>query len=263
MNEHDSSGEPTAVADDGDETTVVADAGPTQAAGLAWSDCDDDYTIVASPPGTETMAGDALDLEDLWTDDDDREYASTTVKLWVGLMAVVVIAAGWIGYMFLTHHDDDNAPAPAPASAAPTSTATQTPVAAAAPSSPDDTVVPSTAAPTSTVTVTQTPEPQAAPTVTEEAPPLPPITVQAPPPAAAPSADDEFISRLQADQITVYDRARVLHTAHRICWAFDHGYSRPSIAAAVKNADPDLTDIGLADLVSLSVDYYCPQYAGM
>ena len=190
---NDSTGEPTAVADDGDETTVVADAaGPTQAAGLAWSDCDDDYTIVASPPGTGTMAAAALDAEDLWTDDDDREYASTTVKMFVGLMAVVVIAAGWISYVFLTHHhDDDNAPAPMPASAAPTSTATQTPVAAPAPSSPDDTVVPSTAAPTSTVTVTQTPKP--APTVTEEAPPLPPITVQAPPPAAAPSADDEFI----------------------------------------------------------------------
>jgi len=251
-----------------DETTVVPHAGPTQAGGLAWSDCDDDYTIVASPPGTATMAAEAVEPDDWddsdWTDDDDREYASTTVKLWVGLMAVVVIAAGWIGYMFLTHHhDDDNAPAPMPASAAPTSTATQTPVAAAAPSSPDDTVVPSTAAPTSTVTVTQTPEPQAVPTVTEEAPPLPLITVQAPPPAAAPSADDEFISRLEADQITVYNRARVLYGAHHICWAFDHGYSRPSIAAAVKNANPDLTDIGLADLVSLSVDYYCPQYAGM
>jgi hypothetical protein len=260
-----------------DETTVVPDAGPTQACGLAWSetyDCDDDYTIIKPPPITGTMAADALEPDDWddsdWTDDDAREYASTTVKMFVGLMAVVVIAAGWISYVFLTHHHDDNATAPATSTAAPPAQSspddTVAPSAAPAPtptpSSPDNTIesTPTAApAPTSTVTVTQTPEPQAAPTVTAETPPPPPV---APAPRRS-AADEAFMSSLREDGIIVTNPTEVIANAHGVCQYIAAGHTAHEAMRSAMADNRTLTLENAATLIGAAIGAYCPQYTGM
>jgi hypothetical protein len=108
-----------------DPETELAPTRSADVTPLAWSADEDD--------GDETLL--YPDTGSLFTDDDAREYASTTVKMFVGLMAVVVAACVWLAVAWL-HHSPDASPAPA----------TQTAAAPILPS-PDDKIVPAPAPP--------------------------------------------------------------------------------------------------------------------
>jgi hypothetical protein len=92
---------------------------------------------------------------------------------------------------------------------------------------------------TSAVTLpppTQTSTTPPPPTVTYTAPASPPttVTVQAQPPA--PSRDDEFIERLEADKLVLHDRAQALAGAHWVCRQLAAGRSQADIVAS---SEPD------------------------
>jgi hypothetical protein len=107
-----------------DPETELAPTRSADVTPLAWSaDDDDDETLLYPDTGS------------LFTDDDAREYASTTVKMFVGLMAVVVAACVWLAVAWL-HRSPGAEP-----SAAPGLPGTQTAAAPILPS-PDDKIVP-------------------------------------------------------------------------------------------------------------------------
>jgi hypothetical protein len=92
---------------------------------LAWSADDGDDTVPAYDGDDDSNAP-----TDLWSDEQDRRYSWGTVRLFVGLIGVAVVAAGWAGGLWAMHRH--NRPAPA--------------AQLAAPSAPD-VIVPSTPAP--------------------------------------------------------------------------------------------------------------------
>jgi uncharacterized protein DUF732 len=98
-----------------DETTVVP--GPTQvAAALAWSSEEPDTDDFSD--GDDSLSSDESD-DSLWSDEDDAAYARGTVKIFVGMIAVAVIAAAWMVGVWATHRPSDPAPQAAPTTAAP------------------------------------------------------------------------------------------------------------------------------------------------
>jgi Protein of unknown function (DUF732) len=118
---------------------------------------------------------------------------------------------------------------------------------------------------TSAVTLpppTQTSTTPPPPTVTYTAPASPPttVTVQAQPPA--PSRDDEFIERLEADKLVLHDRAQALAGAHWVCRQLAAGRSQADIVASSEPDNPTVTHLGMVDFVSTAAAFYCPQFSG-
>jgi hypothetical protein len=225
----DPAGEPTTTRN-GDETTVVPHDAQTDAVDLAWS--------VADPaPAVEAVA-------------DSRRPLSKTL---LALLAVVAVAAVALGAFVLGQRDPDQTDtAPPPASTAPPSTAP--------PQTPNAAPVPPTGAapqPTSTTSVAP-PAPTSASAPPESAPPATVAPSSLAPDAASP--DDAFIAQLQADGITFDSEHRALRVAHEVCWEFAQGNRESDIVAAVKADNQSLPDSGVVDLVTLSIDTYCPQY---
>jgi hypothetical protein len=145
MSDNDAETAPASDAAADDETTVVP--GPTQvAAALAWSEEeqseeeqseeewsgeDEAAETHRAPKGHRALMqpeGDDDDREpklgrrhrellkwlrpddDVWNDEDDAAYTRGTVKIFVGLIAVAVIAAAWMVGVWATHRGDDSAP---------------------------------------------------------------------------------------------------------------------------------------------------------
>lgn len=77
--------------------------------------------------------------------------------------------------------------------------------------------------------------------------------------AGANTADDAFITQLQADGITPPSAARAISDAHKVCNALDEGYSGQEVI----NAFSDATGLSARDAETFAVDAasaYCPQY---
>jgi hypothetical protein len=217
-----------------DETVVVADSGQTQLGWLAWSEGDDPDE---SEPGRES-----------W-----RAAWGTAALLAVSLTALAV-AVGF-GLWAIFRIDADRTPGWTPPSIQPA--ASLPPISTPAPTS---TVTLRAAAPT--VTVTPPPRNWAAPKTSDPdvVPPPTTVTVQAQP--SAPSRDDEFIERLEADKLVLHDRAQALAGAHWVCRQLAAGRTQADIVAASEPDNPTVTHLGMVDFVSASADFYCPQYAG-
>jgi hypothetical protein len=143
--------------------------------------------------------------------------------------------------------------------ARPTITATAYPTtastmaAAALPAISPKTSDPDVVAPPTTVTQPPT-------TVTVRAEPPPPVTFQAQPPA--PSRDDEFLERLQADQLVIHNRAEALNGARWVCKQLSAGRTQADVVASAELDNPTVTHLGTVDFVSTSAAFYCPEYAG-
>jgi hypothetical protein len=236
-------GEPTAVAGDGDETIVVADAGPSRAGGLAWSS--EDTAEDSDAPAEQRSWGAA------WA------HAIVFI-LCAAMVATVIVAVGWA--LVEDHGTQVSTPPPTSvvAKPAPVSSAAPSP-AAPAPSGPDDTIMPSTAAPTSTVTVTQTPDPQAAATVTAETPPPPPV---APAPRYS-GTDEAFMAALREDGIIVSNPTEVIANAHAVCQYIAAGHTAHEAMRSVMADNRTLTLENAATLIGAAIGAYCPQYTGM
>jgi hypothetical protein len=109
---------------------------------------------------------------------------------------------------------------------------------------------------------TQAPDVVAPPTTVTVTPPPPPpaVTVQAAPPA--PSRDDEFIERLQADQLVLHNRTEALNGAHWVCRQLAAGHSQADIVASAERDNPTVTHLGMVDYVSTAAAFYCPEFSG-
>jgi hypothetical protein len=96
--------------------------------------------------------------------------------------------------------------------------------------------------------------------------PPPPTTGTVTPKAAAappaPSRDDEFIERLQADQLVLHNRTEALSGAHWVCRQLAAGHSQADIVASAERDNPTVTHLGMVDYVSTAAAFYCPEYAG-
>lgn len=187
------------------------------------------------------------DSTELWTDEDDREYARTTVKMFMGLMAVVVIGCIWIAVAWL-HRAPDSASAPAVQ--APT---TQQVV----PSGPDDQIVPPTptaapAPPPQTVTVTQTPALAASPPVQTVVPPRP----------SAAALDEQFLGDLTAAGITITDVRLAVEGAHATCAYIAQGHTKGETVTDTMRNNASLTYANTVAYVDAAVAVYCPQFEG-
>jgi hypothetical protein len=77
----------------------------------------DDLRVTHAAPAL-AWSSEELDTDDFaepdWTGEDDA-YSRGTVVMFVGLMAVAVIAAAWMSGMWLKHHNNDSPAPPAPA----------------------------------------------------------------------------------------------------------------------------------------------------
>jgi hypothetical protein len=207
----------------GAETVVVGSRYPVGVGWMAWADAADVDTV----PVEHQSWGQA--------------WSAAAVFLLIGVaVAFVIGAVGWVEF----RHGD------APAAAAPS----VMPAAALPPIStePPKTSDPDVVAPTTTVTQPPT-------TVTVQAEP-PPVTVQAQPPA--PSRDDEFLERLQADQLVIHDRTKALAAAHWVCRQLAAGHSQAEVVASAEVDNPTVTHLGMVDYVAASALFYCPQYSG-
>ena len=214
-----------------DETAVVTDSGQTQLGWLAWSEGDD---TDESEPGHESWRaawGTAALLA--------VSLAALAVAVGFGLWAMFRVDAGY------TPPSIQPAEALPPISASPVPTSTVT-VQAAPP----------------TVTATPPPRNWAVPTTSDPdvVPPPTTVTVQAQP--SAPSRDDEFIERLEADKLVLHDRAQALAGAHWVCRQLAAGRSQADIVASSEPDNPTVTHLGMVDFVSAAADFYCPQFSG-
>jgi hypothetical protein len=217
----DAGSEPSTVAPDGEETTVVRSDVQTGAADLAWSVADTAPDFEAPVNGR-------------------RPLSKTLLAFLAGVgVAAIAMSAFVLGERV-----------PEEVDTAPTSTA-PLPTPSVAPVSPSG-VAPQ---PTSATSVAP-PVPAPAPPV-----PAPPaIEAPSPSVPQSVSPDDTFIARLQADGITFSNQAQALRVAREVCLEFALGVSEADIAAAVQADNPSLPENGAADLVGLSVNAYCPQY---
>ena len=133
---------------------------------------------------------------------------------------------------------------------------TMTTVMTAPPTWTPPVVVTSTVPVTSTVTVQAAPAKTADPEV--DARPTT-VTVQSQPTL---SRDDEFIERLQADQLVIRDRTKAIASARWVCRQLAAGRTQADIVAASEPDHPSVTHLGMVDFVAASADFYCPEYAG-
>lgn len=225
----DPTNEPTTVARDGAETTVVPSEAQTGAVDLAWSAAD-------TAPYVEAPA-------------DGRRPLPKTLLAFLAGVAVAAIALG--AFVLGTREPERVNTAPTP----PAST-TPSPIPSSAPAPPPSTA-PQPSSTTSIPPLPSTPAPEpAAPT-----PEPPAITTPAPTVPRSESTDDTFIARLEANGITFDDRAQALHVAHEVCRQFALGNTAQDITAAVKADNPGLPNRGAAALVTLSTKAYCAQYS--
>ncbi|MFZ0226058.1 MAG: DUF732 domain-containing protein [Mycobacterium sp.] len=218
-----------AAPDAGEPTLVVADDKATALAALAWSDAED-Y------PDDET---------ELFDDADDR--TTFWLRLYVAIVAAVVVVLGVTLGWVLSEHREPVAAVAVPTSSAPIATA---PV----PSGPDDSVMPSTTEPA------PTPPPVIAepPPVTTEVPPPPPVPVN---PDA--DADRLFIEMLHGYGITTTQgSAAEIKAAHAACRLFNSGESFDSIAAEMVRENPAMTRDAALFVVDTAVKVYCPAQVG-
>ncbi|MBO0881422.1 MAG: DUF732 domain-containing protein, partial [Mycobacterium sp.] len=222
----DPTNEPTTVARDGAETTVVPSDAHTSAVELAWSAADTAPYVEAPADGRRPLP-----------------------KTLLAFLAGVAVAAITLGAFVLGTREPERvntAPTP-PASTAPS------PIPSSVPAPPPSTA-PQPSSTTSVPPLPSTPAPE---------PPAPaPSAITSPIPTVprTESTDDTFIARLKADGITFDSRAQALHVAHEVCRQFALGNNGRDITAAVKADNPDLPNRGAAALVTLSVDTYCAQY---
>jgi len=170
-----------------------------------------------------------------------RSWSSAwgTATVMVTLAAAVAVVIGLLGW--IAFHQDGpepvSVPSTMPAAALP-------PISAEPPKTSDPDVM----APTTTATA------QAAP------PPPPTVTVQAEP--ASPSRDDEFLERLQADQLVIHNRAEALNGARWMCRQLAAGHSQAEVVASAERDNPTVTHLGMVDYVAASALFYCPEYSG-
>lgn len=78
-------------------------------------------------------------------------------------------------------------------------------------------------------------------------------------PARADSADDAFISSLQAAGFTFTDAGQAITAAHYVCKAADGGTAMADIAKAMQSKDSALSDDKAAKFTTLAATAYCPQ----
>jgi hypothetical protein len=233
MNEPDTSGEPTAVANDRDGTVeriIDHHAGPTQAAELAWSSEDDteDY-------GAPT-----------------ERYSWTAAWMNAGLLILcAAVLAGVIGIVGVTWVWDHETQAPTPT---PTSSPAQLPP-AAAPTSPMDPAAPPSLTP-----------PPAPPTVTVQAAPPSTVTVEAPPPslraAHRNNKDEAFMSTIRESGIIITDPAEVIAGGHQACEYIAAGHTAHDAMRLAMANNPTLTLENASTLIGAAIGAYCPQYRG-
>jgi hypothetical protein len=88
------------------------------------------------------------------------------------------------------------------------------------------------------------------------------MTAAAPPTASRPSADELFIQRLKAHQITVYNPTQAVAGAAWVCTLMRGGSTTTNAIVTVQTREPAFTDQGAIDYVAASIDTYCPQYTG-
>lgn len=238
-----------------DETTVIHDGRTPIDVPLAWSDDADDDTDMADDYDDDDDDGDDVDDDDdddyepklsrrqrdlvkwlrpddeVWTDEDDAAYSRGTVKMFVGLIAVAVIAAGWMIYFWQSHRN------PPPENPGPSWVTHQVP-----------TLPPPAAAeapPTSvTVTVTATP------------------TAEAPPPAPElTGVDAHFIAFIRTNDgggkyADVSDE-RLIKNAHLACTDLENKSGFDNVAINL-----DLSNGGVAWFADTATANYCPQLGG-
>ncbi|PIJ36719.1 DUF732 domain-containing protein [Mycobacterium heckeshornense] len=205
----------------------------------------------------EQSDDDPWDDDDAW-EDEYRAYAWGTVKIFAGLMAVVVVAAGWIVAIVLMSRGsspttDAAPPKPTPAadspSVAPPAAQAPLPPPATATSPPATVTAPPTTVtePPTTVTVTQTPTPVAAP---------PAPTAQAP----SRTPDQIFLSEARAGGLTILDDSVAAADARQGCAYLAAGHTvREAQELAIRN-NPSLTWRDAEVYVRAAIDAYCPQY---
>jgi hypothetical protein len=231
VNELDTSGEPTAVAkerDETNETIVVPDAGPTQAVELAWSSED------------ETEDYDAPTERHTWG------ATWSTAGVFILCAAVLAGVIGVVGWALVQGRDtrvptpqSTSVPAEPPSTAAaPVQSTTLPPAAAPAPPPP------------TTVTVTETPTPVA----------LPPAPVTVAP--RRPDPDQTFIGLAsQIPGMTIADPTIAEAGGRKVCAYLQAGHSRADTNATVLQNDPTFTPWQANAVVNAAITAYCPQYA--
>jgi serine/threonine protein kinase, bacterial len=243
MNEPDTSGGPTAIAkerDETNETVVVPDAGLIQAAELAWS----------SDPETEDY--DTPTVRHTW----GATWSTAGVLLMCGaVLAGVIGISGWAWVQM------NRAPSPTPQST----------------SVPDEPPPPAAPAPAPASTAEPSPTPSAPPsalpptTVTVQAAPPPTVTVEAaPPPAAAATPaprrsdrDEAFMATLRSDGIIITNPAEVIAGGHRACEYIVDGHTAHDAMRLAMTENPTLTLENASTLIGAAIGAYCPQYTGM
>jgi hypothetical protein len=238
-----------AAPDAGEPTAIVADEKATALAALAWSaDDDDDETIQ-------------------FDDVDDR--TTFWLRLYVAILAAVVVISGVVLWLVLSDRHQPAEPAPVPVSSAPVAPA---PV----PSGPDDRIVPSAVAPSSPraaapvpmpPSVTQTPAP---PPIAAAPPPMPtstpvPTTVYMPVPAVPPRSgtDEAFLAALREDGIIITDPAEIIAGGHRACEYIAAGHTAHDTMRLAMAENSTLTLENASTLIGAAIGAYCPQYTGM
>ncbi|GFG74619.1 DUF732 domain-containing protein [Mycobacterium botniense] len=219
--------------------TAVVDRPP-----LAYSDAD-----VTATDFTEQSGDDPWD-DDAW-EDEYRAYAWGTVKIFVGLMAVVVVAAGWIVAIALMSKGHSPATDAATPESTPATEAQAPPAPPTTVTSPPTTVTspPTTVtAPPTTVTVTQTSTPVAAPLVP---------TAQAPP---SRTPDQIFLSEARAGGLVILDDSVAAADARQGCEYLAAGHTARETQELAMRNNPSLTWRDAEVYVRAAIDAYCPQY---
>ena len=227
-------------APDADEpTAIVANDKATELAALAWSDDNDDETVLYD------------DVEPF----DDADRTTFWLRVYAGIIAAVVVILAVVLWYVLSQRTE---PKPTAAPAVPTSSAVAAPV----PSGPDDKIVPSTTEPVS-----------APPPVVAEPPPVrteapAPTTVYVPTPVPAPvtphrsGADAAFLDALRQDGIIVTNPAEAIAGGRRACELIAAGRTAHDIMRQAINENPTLTPENASILIGAAIGAYCPQYTG-
>jgi hypothetical protein len=213
------------------ETIVVPPPTVAGAPALAWSVDEDETVPVERQSWGET-------------------WSAAAVLLSLGAaVAIVTAVLGWVAI----HRDSDPQPLSPVSSTMDTAALPPAPSwsAAPAPQTPDPDVV----SPPTTVTVQAAPPPPT--TVTVEAAPTEPGLKP-----ENPSRDDEFIERLEADQLVLHNRTEALSGARWVCRQLAAGRSQADIVASAERDNPTVTHLGMVDYVSTAAAFYCPEFSG-
>lgn len=73
--------------------------------------------------------------------------------------------------------------------------------------------------------------------------------------------DDEFVARVQAEEITVHDRGQALYAARWVCRQVADGRTVADIVKAEEPNNPEMTHVAVVDFVSMAIGVFCPEFA--